>query len=160
MRRSILLIGTLAVGIGAGPAVAKPDDLNPFPPAEAGGRRVVIRVPPVSNAEDRRVEVLPGKTMEVDCNRHLLSARVTRKIAQGWGYPYYFISEVNRLATTRKACPPGTLMRTEFVRANSAELAWLRYDPQMPIVLYVPDGIEIRYRVWRAVSAMEEGKVE
>jgi ecotin len=55
------------------------------------------------------------------------------------------------------ACPPGMPPRDEFVRANLSVGAdpadgLLRYNPKLPLVVYVPDGFELRYRVWRAAA--------
>ena len=36
----------------------------------------------------------------------------------------------------------------------------LRYNSRLPIVVYVPEGVEVRYRLWSAaaeVQAMDKG---
>lgn len=154
------IIAVAAFGACFGAALAQADDLKPFPPAEPGMQRVVIRVPAVPAPDDRRVEILIGKIVEVDCNRQTLSARVTRRVAQGWGFPCYVVSDMKGPASTLIACPPDTPKRQDFVRANAAELSWLRYNPRLPIVVYVPDGVEVRYRAWSAAQSVEQGKVE
>ena len=130
------------------------DDLKPYPEAETGYRRVVIRLPVVDAPDDRRVELIMGKMMEVDCNRHFLSGKLARKVAQGWGYDYFVLGNIGGPASTMMACPPGEPKRTDFVRVNlagnDAQSGWLRYNPKLPIVVYVPDGIEVRYRIWTA----------
>ncbi|MCK7582065.1 MAG: ecotin family protein [Chromatiales bacterium] len=50
--------GVPAAGLAA-------DDLEPFPKAASGYRRVVIRLPAVDTPDDRRVEMIFGKAMEV-----------------------------------------------------------------------------------------------
>ena len=70
---------------GTGSAAAQADDLKPFLPPEAGMQRFVIRLPAVPVPEDHKVEVMVGKTLEVDCNRQVFAAKVTRKIARGLG---------------------------------------------------------------------------
>ena len=91
----------LAGLLGSFPAAMAADDLKPFPEAETGYRRVVIRLPAVDAPDDRRVELIFGKTMEVDCNRHFLSGRLARKVAQGWGYDYLVISSTVTWRTSR-----------------------------------------------------------
>ena len=145
---------------GTGSAWAQGDDLKPFPAPEAGMQRFVIRVPVVPVPEDHKVEVMVGKTLEVDCNRQVFGAKVTRKVAQGWGFEYYIVSALKGPASTMMACPPGTLKREEFVRANAAGLAGLRYNPKLPIVVYAPAGTEVRFRVWSAGSAIEKAALE
>jgi ecotin len=130
------------------------DDLKPFPQAETGYRRVVIRLPAVDAPDDRRVELIFGKMMEVDCNRHFLSGQLAHKVAQGWGYEYFILSNVSGPASTMMACPPDEPRKAAFVRVNlgrdDAQYGWQRYNPKLPIVVYVPDSIEARYRIWTA----------
>ena len=143
-----------------GSAWAQTDDLKPFPPPEAGVQRFVIRLPAVPVPEDHKVEVMVGKTLEVDCNRQVFAAKVTRKIARGWGFEYYVIGKLKGPASTLMACPPDSPKREEFVRASAPELAGLRYNPKLPIVVYVPAGSEVRFRVWSAGSAIEKATAE
>jgi ecotin len=144
----------LAGSLGSFQAVAAADDLKPFPEAGTGYRRVVIRLPVVEVPDDRRVELIFGKMMEVDCNRHFLSGRLARKVAQGWGYDYLVLDEVGGPASTMMACPPGEPKRTIFVRVSpgrdDAQNEWQRYNAKLPLVIYVPDGIEVRYLIWTA----------
>ena len=130
------------------------DDLKPFPEAEAGYRRVVIRLP-VDDAPDvKRVELIFGKMMKVDCNRHFLSGRLASKVVQGWGYRYFVLDDIQGPASTMMACPPDVPLKAAFVRVNfgrnDAQSGWQRYNSKLPIVIFVPDGIEVRYRIWTA----------
>ena len=37
---------------------------------------------------------------------------------------------------------------------------FIRYNSQVPIVVYVPEGVEVRYRIWTAgadIKAMDQG---
>jgi ecotin len=130
------------------------DDLKPFPKPENGYRRVVIRMPVVDAPDDRRVELIFGKMMEVDCNQQILFGQLMSKVAQGWGYHYLVLSNVKGPATTMMACPPDQPRKTMFVRVsldqNDAQNGWQSYNYKLPIVVYVPDGTEVRYRFWTA----------
>jgi ecotin len=148
-------LGILTGLLGGVPAaVLAADNLKPFPESERGYRRIVIRVPAVDTPDDRRVELIFGRTMEVDCNRQVLSAQLTRKVVQGWGYEYFVLGNVRGPASTLMACPPDEPRRTAFVRIglgrDDAQHGWQRYNPKLPIVVYVPDGIELHYRIWSA----------
>lgn len=155
-----LAVAIAANSVTVGAAWAQGDDLKAFPSAEPGMQRVVVRVPEVPVPDDKRVEVIVGQSLEVDCNRQRLLARVTRKVAQGWGYDYYVVSDVKGPASTMRACPPGSSTRMAFVAANAPELSSLSYNHRLPIVIYVPAGIEVRYRVWSAPATTERGVVE
>lgn len=43
-------------------------------------------------------------------------------------------------------CPPGS-ERTAFVRSSDETL--VRYNSRLPLVVYTPEDVELRYRVWR-----------
>jgi ecotin len=149
---SLIIIAGLLGGVPT--TVLAADDLKPFPESEKGYRRVIIRLPVVDTPDDRRVELIFGKTLEVDCNRQILSAQLTRKVAQGWGYEYFVLSNVRGPASTLMACPPDEPKRSAFVRiglgTGDGQYVWQRYNSKLPIVAYVPDGIELRYRIWLA----------
>ena len=150
---------TVASLAAIGGAWAQTDDLKPFPAPAAGMQRFVIRLPAVPQPNDHKVEVMVGKTLQVDCNRQMFSAKVTQKVAQGWGFPYYVVGQLKGPASTMMACPPDAPKREEFVRAN-AGLDLLRYNPKLPIVVYAPEGVEVRFRVWSAAGAAEPAKQE
>jgi ecotin len=147
---ALLAATTLAAIFAATAALAQPADLKPFPPAQAGQQRFVLRLPPSADDDARRVQLLVGKTLEVDCNRQLLGATVERRTAQGWGFDYYVVTALSGPASTLMACPPDTPKRREFVAAHAPQLDALRYNPKLPLVLYAPTGAEVRYRIWTA----------
>jgi ecotin len=145
----------LAGLLGSFPAAASAAaDLKPFPQAEPGYRRIVIRLPVVDTPDERRVELIFGKTMEVDCNRHILTGQLARKVVQGWGYDYLVLSNIRGPASTMMACPPDEPKKATFVLVNldqnEAQSGWQRYNSNLPIVIYVPDSFEVRYRIWTA----------
>jgi len=150
----------MALSAGIGGAWAQTDDLKPFPAPSAGMQRFVIRLPAVPQPDDHKVEVMIGKTLQVDCNRQMFSAKVKQKVAEGWGFPYYVVGPLKGPASTLMACPPDTPKREEFVRANAAGLDLLRYNSKLPIVVYAPEVVEVRFRVWNAAGAAESAKQE
>ena len=145
----------LSLGLSAGcAAIAAPDDLKPYPAAQPGQQRLVIRLPAVDQPDEHKLELIVGKTMQVDCNRRVFGATLTTKVAEGWGFDYHVVGPIGPAASTMMACPPGEPKRDDFVRANlsraNGEAGLLRYNPKLPVVVFVPDGFELRYRVWRA----------
>jgi ecotin len=156
MKKMIFGLG-MVLGLAVhGLASAAPDDLKPFPAAQAGQQRFVIRLPEVDKPDEHRLELIVGKTMQVDCNRQMMGSTLTTKTAPGWGFDYYVVGPFGGAASTMMACPPGQPKRDEFVRANlrtpqgRAEAGQLRYNPKFPVAVFVPEGVELRYRVWRA----------
>jgi ecotin len=124
-------------------------DLKPYPAAEAGQQRMVFAVPAVENEIDRQVEILVGRTLSVDCNKAWFMGTLEKRIAEGWGYPYFVVPEAVGPASTRMACPPGEESTEAFVRVQG-EGFLQRYNSKLPVVVYVPEGFEVRYRVWTA----------
>lgn len=129
-------------------SMAASDPLQAFPPAEAGMVRKVIHLPEVKNPELYRVQLLPGKMMEVDCNTRSMGGQLKQESIKGWGYDYWVLSEVKSGINTMMACPPNAEKKSDFVAVYSEQLH--RYNAKLPIVVYVPEGIELRYRIFSA----------
>jgi len=139
---------------------ADSDVMKPYPLPEAGYDRMVIHLEPLDNENLRKVELLIGKSMEVDCNLHSLSGTLERKTIAGWGYSYYILRNAGGpAASTRMACPPGEEMKQAFVQVRG-DGQLLRYNNKLPIVVYVPAGVEVRYRIWAAGEEAQQAITE
>jgi len=63
------------------------------------------------------------------------------------------------MAGTRMAINPDTPKVNRFVTLGG-EPYLIRYNSRLPIVVYAPEGVEARYRIWSAgpdVKVIEEG---
>ena len=134
-------------------------DMTPYPAPTAGQIRMVFRVPAVEIEDDRKVEIQVGMTIPVDCNQYWFGGDLQRRVAEGWGYPYYVLEEVGGPASTLMACPPGEETSPAFVRVRG-EGFLQRYNSELPFVVYVPDGFEVRYRIWEAARETGEAAPE
>ena len=143
-----LAIGLALTGI-PGLCAAADYGMKPYPPAEPGMQRLVFRAPAIEQEDARKVEVLAGKVLEVDCNKVALGGALRKEVAQGWGFPYYVLEVSDRAASTLMACPPDEPKTREFV-AVGGEGFLLRYNSKLPVVVYAPEGFEVRYRIWTA----------
>lgn len=140
-------------------AAAKPEqDVDSWPPAGAGETRFVIRLPALDDESGRRVELRIGKDLEIDCNRHWFGGRLERGVVTGRGYPTYRLADVGGPASTMMACPEEQ-KRMAFVTVNLDD-PFVRYDSSLPIVVYVPEGFTVRYRVWSADNVMQDAPAE
>jgi len=135
------------------------NDLKPFPEAGSGVSRNVIRLAAADDEATLGVELIIGKNMEIDCNQHWFGGRFEREVVSGWGYTLYRLSNVIGPASTMMACPPGEEKRNAFVKVRLDD-PFLRYNSKLPIVVYVPEGFEVRYRVWSASDELLPASVE
>lgn len=155
-RNTRILLSLLLASVLAGTATAEAqpggprggrNDLQAFPQPEPGQVRRVIRLARERDEDGLRVGLVVGRTMLVDCNRHIFPARIEERTAQGWGYTYYVVTSGGQPAGTLMACPTPARTR-EFVRAADEPL--LRYNSRVPLVVFAPRDVEVRYRIWRA----------
>ena len=153
-----MTIGLIAAGLSGIVNAGKLEDVAPFPKAENGFTRQVIRLVPQTREEDFQVEILAGKTLEVDCNRQRLGGILEEKNLEGWGYPFYRLEKVIGPMSTLMACPDGK-RKQDFVPVVGDGFL-LRYNSKLPLVLYVPKDVEVRYRIWSASNKVEKAVQE
>ena len=145
------IIFALAVIITASSLYAEPaknanvkkDKLHVFPQAKEGFKRHVIEVPKTENDQDHRIELRIGKNMMVDCNHHSFEAEIKSVTLKGWGYKYLEVDEIRSGPTTMMYCPEPKVEKFIAIRDILR-----RYNSRSPIVVYVQEGYEVRYRVW------------
>lgn len=138
----------LAIGLPLAACAATPEALKPFPTAAAGYQRHVIDLPAQPDEADHRVELIAGKTMEVDCNQRRLGGQWQEKTVEGWGYGYYELEKVGPAFGTLMACPDDSRKQT-FVPVGGEPML-VRYNSRLPLVIYAPADVEVRYRIWSA----------
>ena len=131
---------------------------EPYPKAETGFSRQVIYLPKQKNEDDYKVQIIAGKTLQVDCNQQRLGGKLEEKTLKGWGYPMYRLNKVTGPASTMMACPQGKA-HPEFV-PGVGEGFMLRYNSKLTIVVYVPKDIEVRYRIWSASKQIKQAVSE
>ena len=139
-------------------AMSQDDDLKAWPAAESGETRFVIRLPEMQDETAHGVELIIGRQLEVDCNRHWFGGKLERQVISGWGYPLYRLASVAGPASTMMACP-GEEKSMAFVAVN-LEDPFLRYNSKLPIVIYVPDGFSVRYRTWSVDGVAQDAPSE
>ena len=140
----------------AGSAIAGSQPVHPqlkaFPAATTGMTRFVIALADKERGEEDsfKVELVAGKTLITDgVNQLKLGASLEPQPLEGWGYTYYQVSGSDNVMSTLMATPEGQQQVEKFV---GGEPLLIRYNSRLPIVIYAPEGYEIRYRIWQAPS--------
>ncbi|MDO5653430.1 MAG: ecotin family protein [Brachymonas sp.] len=138
---SLLVAGCVVAANAPGTA-----SLEPFPVAPTGQTRWVIELPPKDKEADWRVELIPGKQMDIDCNHHGLQGKLETKTVQGWGYDYYELVTEGQVFSTRMGCPD-TSKRSAFVQGESLTVP---YNSRLLLVVLADKAYAIKYRIWQA----------
>jgi ecotin len=126
------------------------DNMKAFPPAEKGMIRYVLQLPKQDDESAFKVELIVGKTVQVDEeNRYFFIGKIEMETIQGWGFPRYNVTILGPMAGTLKAIDPNEPKMIRFVTLGG-EPYLISYNSRLPIVVYVPEGVKVRYRVWRA----------
>jgi ecotin len=126
------------------------DNMMAFPPAKEGMIRYVLQLPKQDDESTFKVELIVGKTVPVDeKNRYFFGGKIEEKTIKGWGFPRYNVSKLGPMAGTRMAIDPNVPKVNRFVTLGG-EPYLIRYNSRLPIVVYVPEGVEVRYRIWNA----------
>lgn len=123
----------------------------PFP-EKANLVKHVLYLPELNSDEEinNKVEIIPGKNLNVDCNNHRMSGTLKAETLEGYGYDYYVFNSSGDVLSTRKACPDQK-MEEKFI---SSDTKLLPYNSRLPIVVYTPVGFEVNYKIWETNGKM------
>ena len=150
----LALACTLLAACAQQPAAPNPSaaqELKAFPATLKGHQRHVIELPALPDEADRQIELIGTKAMTVDCNTRGMDGRFESRDVQGWGYNYWVLQSRGQVMGTMMACPPGS--QRPGVAQTQGTL--LRYNSKLPVVVFVPEGMGLRWRVWQAGAAQE-----
>lgn len=118
-----------------------------FPKAKEGYKKVVISLPEIKKEQENyKIEVFIGKVVTTDsCNTYSLIGELSEHQVEGWGYSYYNFDSESRILKTLMMCPDDKKLE-RFVH-NGGSL--LQYNSKLPLVFYVADDLEVRYKIWK-----------
>ena len=132
------------------------DNMKAFQPAKEGMVRHVLQLPEQADEYAFKVELIVGKTVQVDeGNRYFFAGKIDEETIEGWGFPRYNVSKLGPMAGTLMAVDPNAPKVSRFITLGGDPYL-IRYNSRLPLVVYVPEGVEVRYRIW---SAGPEAKV-
>ncbi|MEK0426653.1 MAG: Ecotin precursor [Planctomycetota bacterium] len=141
---SVILLGSFAM------AQQPQENMKAYPPAAEGMKRLVVYLETKEEEDDYRVELMVGKTVEVDAaNRFFFSGTLEEETIEGWGFPKYVVKQIGPMAGTRIGVDPDAPKVKRFVKLGG-EPKLLRYNSKLPLVVYVPKDAEVKLKVWVA----------
>jgi len=128
------------------------DNLKAFPAPDKGSVRYVLQLPKLDDESTHKVELIVGKTVLLDeKNQYFFGGKIQEETIKGWGFPRYIVSEIGPMAGTRMAIDPNAPKVNRFITLGG-EPYLIRYNSRLPIVMYAPEGVEVRYRIWSVGS--------
>jgi len=143
---ALLTIASISLAVAA-------DDLKAFPPAEQGMTRHVIRLLKQKDEAAFKVELIIGKTVRTDSQNHyFFGGKLETENIPGWGFDRYILRQLGPMAGTLMAVDPDGPQVDRFISLGGETI--LRYNSRLPVVVYVPADVEVRYRLWRAGGAL------
>ena len=141
---------TVSVVIFVAPLVHAADYMKAFPPAEEGMVRHVLHLPKQEDESAYKVQLLIGKTVSTDsANRYFFGGKIEALSISGWGFTRYEVSKLGPMAGTLMGVDPKAPKIYRFITLGG-EPYLIRYNSRLPVVVYVPEGVDVRYRIWSA----------
>jgi ecotin len=143
-------VTTVLLFLFAVPAGQAADNIKAFPAAEEGMVRYVLQLPKQDDESALKVELIVGKTVQTDeRNRYVFGGTIEEETIKGWGFTRYKVSKFGPMAGTLVAIDPNAPKVSRFITLGGDPYL-IRYNSRLPIVVYVPEGVEVHYRVWTA----------
>lgn len=134
------------------------DNMKAFPPADDGMTRFVINLQKQADEDAFKVELVVGKTVRTDAaNRYFFGGTLETETIAGWGFDRHILRKLGPMAGTLMAVDPKAPQVNRFITL-SGEPRLLRYNSRLPLVVYVPNDVEVRYRIWRASPEAKRAK--
>ncbi len=150
-----ILVMTIIIGLFGVASVYGGESIKAFPLAESGMVRYVLQLPAKENESLFKVELLIGQIVQTDIkNRYFLGGKIEQKTIKGFGYTYYEVSKIGPMAGTLIAVDPNDPKVDRFIKLGGKPYL-IRYNSKLPIVVYVLEGAEVRYRIWSSGAEMK-----
>ena len=112
--------------------------------------RHVLQLPEEKDETALKLELIVGKTVSLDAeNRYFFGGRIDAVNIEGWGFTRYVVEKLGPMAGTLMAPDPNAPKVDRFITLGG-EPYLIRYNSRLPVVVYVPEGVDVRYRIWRA----------
>lgn len=126
------------------------DNMKAFLPAEEGMVRYVLQLPVKEDESRFKVELIVGRTVQTDeHNQYFFGGHIDKEQIPGWGFTQYKVKELGLMGGTLMAVDPNSPKVQRFITLGGGPYI-IRYNSRLPIVVYVPEDVEVHYRIWSA----------
>ena len=107
---------------------------------------------------DWRIQLIVGQTVTLDCNTKRLSGSgmTMRMLPKASGKALLEVKGPVAVISTKMACPDDQPTRTSFLSLGKQPYL-IPYNASWPIVVDLPVGTELRWRVWKAETRQQMG---
>ena len=169
MAKALLQLLSVVGLVAATPVAAIPRlDLSGYPAPVAGLQRWVIQPSGLlpkstdllisANPHDWRVQLIVGQEVMVDCNNTWLSGPglTMTRVPSASGKALFSLKGPLVVMSTRMACPQDQQRKRSFLSLGKQPYL-VPYNASWPIVVDLPQGVELRWRVWKAETKQVEG---
>ena len=157
--RTTLIINAIFLLLAI-PMLQAADNMKAFLPAKEGMVRYVLHLTEKDDESLFRVELIVGKTVLIDqSNQYFFGGHIEKEQIDGWGFTQYKVRNLGPMGGTRMAVDPNAKKIDRFITIGGAPYL-IRYNSRLPIVVYVPEGVEVLYRIWSAgadIKKIEKG---
>ena len=104
-----------------------------------------------SHPLDWRIQLIVGQEVTLDCNQKQLSGpgMTMRMLPQASGKALFEVKAPLRVISTKMACSPEQPVKRSFLSLGRQPYL-VPYNPSWPIVVDLPKGAELRWRLWKA----------
>ena len=143
-------------------------DLTGYPEPAPGLKRWVIQpsgllpksADPLISAHplDWRIQLIVGQTVTLDCNAKRLSGTgmTMRMLPKASGKALFEVKGPVAVMSTKMACPDDQPTRTSFLSLGKQPYL-VPYNASWPIVVDLPENVQLRWRVWKAETRQQNG---
>ncbi len=149
------------------PGVAIPRlNLSGYPQPSPGLKRWVIQpsglLPkssdPIISASpiDWRIQLIVGQTVTIDCNTKRLSGSgmTMRMLPKASGKALFEVKGPVAVISTKMACADNQSSRSSFLSLGKQPYL-VPYNASWPIVVDLPETLQLRWRVWKAETRQQ-----
>ena len=155
--------------LAALPGVAIPRlNLTGYPDPAPGLKRWVIQpsgllpksADPFISAHplDWRIQLIVGQTVTLDCNMQRLSGpgMTMRMLPKASGKALFEVKGPVVVSSTKMACPDDQSTRESFLSLGKQPYL-VPYNASWPIVVDLPETMQLRWRIWKAETRQQNG---